>query len=49
MTESPLLSLQIKENLEIIQENIASAAKRGGRNAGAVKLITVSKKENPLR
>ncbi|MDX9864757.1 MAG: YggS family pyridoxal phosphate-dependent enzyme [Anaerolineaceae bacterium] len=39
-------SLQIKENLEVIQQQIAAAANRGGWNAGDVKLVTVSKKKS---
>ena len=46
MTDISSIEFQIKENLEIIQENIASAAKRGGRNSRDVKLITVSKKKS---
>ena len=46
MNDANRLSLQIKENVEAIQEKIARAAKRGGRDAGDVKLITVSKKKS---
>ena len=45
MDDSNQLCLQIKENAEAIQEKISDAAKRSGRNAGDVKLITVSKKK----
>ena len=46
MNDTNRLSLQIKENVEAIQEKIAGAAKRGGRDAGDVTLITVSKKKS---
>jgi len=46
MTDINQLQVQIKENLEIVQEQIASAAKRGRRDSGDVKLITVSKKKS---
>ncbi len=46
MTDINQLRVQIKENAEIIQEQIASAAKRGGRDSSDVKLITVSKKKS---
>jgi PLP dependent protein len=46
MEDSNQLSLQIKENAEAIQEKIADAAKRSGRDAGEVKLVTVSKKKS---
>ena len=46
MNSTNPMSLQIKENIETIQEQIAAAVKRGGRDAGDVKLITVSKKKS---
>lgn len=46
MKDSNQLSLQIKENVEVIQEKIFNAAKRSGRDAGDVRLLTVSKKKS---
>ena len=46
MIDTNSLSLQIRENVETIQAQIVAAAKRGGRDAGDVKLITVSKKKS---
>ena len=39
----------IKENLEAVQERIAAAAKRAGRDPTEVKLVAVSKGRDPSR
>ncbi len=46
MSDRNQLSLQIRKNKEAIQEKIAFAAQRSGRDDRDVKLITVSKKKS---
>lgn len=46
MGETEAMIHQIRENVAAVQEKIARAAARNGRDAGAVQLVTVSKKKS---